>query len=73
MQQMFANQGDCRLDGDGVIEEGQMELNLRDDSGVIDIFRQRAAVEVVVAELLTAKGGGPARLTIEFYLFTGMI
>ena len=64
---MFANQGDGRLDRGGVIQEGQVELNLRDDSGVTDLFRRRAAVEVVVAELLTAKGGRAAGLAVELY------
>ena len=73
MQQMFADQGDGRLDRGGVIQEGQVELNLRDDSGVTDLFRRRAAVEVVVAELLTAKGGSPAGLPVEFYLLAGFV
>jgi hypothetical protein len=70
---MFANQSDCRLDRDGVVEEGQVELNLRDDSGVTDLFGRRAAVEVVVAELLTAKGGGAAGLSVELYLLAGFV
>jgi len=73
VQQMFANQGDCRLDGDGVIEEGQVELNLRDDPEVTDLFRRRAAVQVVVAELLTAKSGRAAGLAVERYLLAGFV
>lgn len=68
MQQVFANQSDGRLDRGGVIQEGQVELNLRDDHWVADILWRRAAVQVVVAEFLTAKGGSPARLSVEFYL-----
>jgi len=70
---MFANQGDGRLDRGGVIQEGQVELNLRDDSGVTDLFRRRAAVEVVVAELLAAKGGRSAGLSVELYLLAGFV
>ena len=66
--------GSCGSSGSlRIVQEGQVELNLRDDSGVADVFRRRAGVEVVVAELLTAKGGSPAGLSVEFYLLAGFV